>query len=104
MPGACPQGLRTHQALDLVQAAGDALRQDIAPDATSAIGSVAGLEARIDLGANQFVIPRALARRAGQPGMESRARDIQRFAKPCHRPDRAVPRDESEPHIASLAK
>jgi hypothetical protein len=36
--------------------------------------------------------------------MEPGAGDIQRVAKPCHRPDRTVPRDESKPHIASLAK
>lgn len=29
---------------------------------------------------------------------------IQRTAQPCHRPDAPVPRDESEPHVTSLAK
>ena len=36
--------------------------------------------------------------------MEARSGDAQRFALPCHRPYRAVLRDEGELHVASLAK
>jgi hypothetical protein len=36
--------------------------------------------------------------------VEARPRHIQRFAKPCHRPDRTVLRDKSEPHVTSFAK
>ena len=71
-PGTRPQGLYPHQALDLVQATADAVSQDITPDAASAIGSVARLEARIDLGANHLVVHKALARRARQPGFRYR--------------------------------
>ena len=36
--------------------------------------------------------------------METGSGDAQRFALPCHRPDRTVLRDEGELHVASLAK
>ena len=80
-----------------------ACHPDIAPDSAGATGSVAGLEARIDLGANHLVVHGALARRVRQPSMEPEAGDIQPFAKPCHRPDAPGPRDEGEPRSPSLA-
>lgn len=93
-----------HEALDAMQTAGQALGQHVMPDAASTIGSVAALEAAIDRRHQHLVVPRASAGAAVEPGMEPRAGDIQRVAQPCHRPDVPVPRDESEPHIASLAK
>lgn len=49
------------------------------------------------------VLPSASAGAAVESGMESRPRYIRRLAQLCHRPDLTV-LDESEPHVASLAK
>ena len=65
---------------------------------------VGALEAPIDRSHQDLVAPGAGAWASVEPGMEARAGDIQRIAQPCHRPDGPVLRDESEPHIASLAK
>jgi hypothetical protein len=39
-----------------------------------------------------------------EPSVEARARDAQCRAQPRQRPDRPVPRDEGELHVASLAE
>src|SRR5690606_13621217 len=101
-PGTQP--VLPHEPLDTMKAAGEALSQHVVPDAASTIGAVAALEAAIDLRHQHFVLLSASTGATVEPGMEARAGDVQRTAQPCHRPDRTVPRDESEPHVTSLAK
>jgi hypothetical protein len=73
------------------------------PDATGATGASLLLKLLSIIVTSTSSCP-ASAGAAVEPGMETRAGNIQRVAKPCHRPDRTVLRDESEPHVASLAK
>ena len=62
-----PQRLSAHQTFDLVQAAGKAGFQHVAPDPTGAI-------ARPDRWLDRVILPGAHARAAFQPGMEARPR------------------------------
>src|SRR5690606_20245726 len=105
-PAARPgtQPVLLHEPFDTMKAAGETLGQHVVPDTASSVGSVAALEAAIDRRHQNLIVPGASAGAAVEPGMEARAGDIQRLAQPCHRPDVPVLRDESEPHIASLAK
>ena len=102
-------GLRTlavqpHEALDAMQAAGQPFGQDVVPDAAARRRSGRFPGSSCDLRRQPLVHERMGAERPGQPGMEARSRHIERLAKPAHRPDVAVLRDEGEPHRASLAK
>ena len=99
-----PQRLSAHQAFDLVQTARKACFQHVAPDPTCAIGACACHEARPYRRHDRFVLSRARAEAAFQPSMEARPRYAERFAKPCHRPDGTVLRNEAELHVDSLAK
>src|SRR6478735_7687082 len=67
-----PQGLLAHQPLDPVQTAFDAVRQKVSPDASCAVGPVAGKEACLDLLAYRLVASGSDAGRSVQPGMEAR--------------------------------
>jgi len=78
--------------------------RNVVPDPTRDVGAVAALEASVDPAIEYLVMLRANARAPVEPGMEARAGHVQRTAQPCHRPDAPVPRDESEPHVPSLAK
>lgn len=71
-PWPCPQGLRAHQTLDLVQPAGQAFCQNVLPDPMSTIGAGAADQARPHLSANRFIPLRPSTRLAGQPGMKAR--------------------------------
>src|ERR1700722_3716615 len=99
-----PQRLSAHQTFDLVQAARKACLQHVAPDPTRAIGAGARHKARPYRWHDRVILLRARARAAFQPGMEARPRYAERFAKPCHRPDGTVLRNEAELHVDSLAK
>ena len=87
-----------------MQAAGYALRQQIAPDPPGSIGSVAADEARPDLGTELFIAAAAPTAWPPQPGIEPAARDTERPAHPIRRPDPPVLRDERELHVDSFAK
>lgn len=49
-----------HEPLDAMQAGGEALRQNVMPDAASVIGSVADLEASVDRCHQHLIVPGAL--------------------------------------------
>src|ERR1700710_2025148 len=100
----CPQGLLTHQPLDTVQPACGPLGQHVVPDPPGTVRPVTVNEAGLDLGADNLVAARPGTRRPGEPGMEPTARDIERLAKPPHRPDPSILRDKAELHNDSLAK
>lgn len=68
-PGA--QGLRPHQPLDPVQAAGNALGQHVVSNPPGTIGSVTGKEARPHLRADCLVVPGPLACWPRQPSVEA---------------------------------
>jgi len=74
------------------------------PVAPGTIGPVAALKAAIDHSHQDVVAPEAGAWASVESGVKALAGYIQRLAQPSHRPDGPVLRDESEPHIASLAK
>jgi len=54
-----------------MQAAGETLGQHVVPDAASAIGSVAALEAAINRRHQHLIVPGANAGAAVEPGMEA---------------------------------
>lgn len=99
----CPQTLLAHETFDPMQAAGYAF-QEVMPDPASAVSAIAADVAGPDPGTDLLIIPRALRRCTGQPGMEAASRDTERLAHPRRRPDPSVLRDEGEPRIESLAK
>lgn len=57
-----------------------------------------------DLRADLVIPEGASRRRRGEPSMKATARNTERLAKPCHRPDPPVFRDEGELHLESFAK
>ncbi|MGY2933199.1 hypothetical protein ACVWZ6_002801 [Bradyrhizobium sp. GM6.1] len=67
-----PQGLQAHQPFDPVQAAFDAVRQKVSPDAPRAVSPVTGKEADLDLLAYGLVASGSGAGRSVQPGMKAR--------------------------------
>lgn len=73
-------------------------------DATRATGSVAGDEAGTDLPRILFATARPGAQRAHEAGLETTARDIERPAKPRHRPNCSMLCDEPELNPEALAK
>jgi len=87
-----------------MQAAGYALRQQIAPDPPGSIGSVAADEARPDLGTELFIAAAASTARSLQPGVKPTPRDTERPAHPVYGPDPPVLRNEAELHVDSFAK
>ena len=93
-----PQGLITHQPLDTVQSACGSLGQHVVPNPPGAIGPVTADEAGLDLGTENLVAARPGTGRAGEPGMEATARDIERLAKPPHRPDPSMLRNKRTSH------
>lgn len=98
------QARRLHQPGHALLAASLARIVQVAPDAGRTIGPVARLEALADAPGQPQVLPLPAARRAAQPFVETARRD---FHDPTHRPrrpDRAVPGDESVPHVGSFAK
>lgn len=101
---ACSQPLCLQEPFDPVQAARDALCQQVVPDTAGIVGAIATNMAGPDPGADHLIVTGTLRRRPGKPGMESTSRDTERPAHPCHRPDPSVLRDEGEPHIESFAK
>src|ERR1700691_6233435 len=101
---ASAQGVHPHQALDLVQAAGETFSEHVPPDAAGAISASAPHEARANLCGYPFVRCLAGAWSSTKPSVEAGARDVQRLTEPRHRPDMPMLRDESKPHRASLAK
>ena len=76
-----PLSLGAHQPFDFMQAAGNALGQDIALDTPGAIGTGAGNEAGAHFRADRFVVLGTLAWGAFQPRIEPGTRDAQRFAQ-----------------------
>jgi hypothetical protein len=66
-----PDRQRTGKRIDAMQTAGKPLGQDVVPDATRAIGAVAALEAAVDPGHENLVMPGASAGAAVEPGMEA---------------------------------
>jgi hypothetical protein len=103
-PGPGPQPVHSHQPLDAVKAAGEALGQQIVPNPARSIGAVTASEALGDLFQQPFIVELMGAGRPAQPSMEPGARHLQHLAKPSDRPDVAVLRDEGELHVDSLAK
>lgn len=98
------QPRRLHQPGHPVLAAGLARIVQVAPDAGRTVGAVACLEALADAAGQPQVLPLPAARRAAQPFVEPAMGD---FHDPTHRPrrpDRAMPGDESVPHVGSFAK
>jgi hypothetical protein len=63
-----------------MQPAGQTLGQNVVPDTSGAIGSIAALEAAVDPGNEHLVVPGPGAGAAVEPGVEARAGDIQRTA------------------------
>ena len=98
------QRIRPHEPLDPVQAAGCAVGEHVPPDSSRPVGPGACNEACPHLRRQLLVGDRPGAWLAMQPGVEPGSRDAQRFAQPCHRPDRTVLRDKAELHIDSFAK
>ncbi len=94
----------THQPLNAMKTARQAFSQHIMPDTPGTIGSVAVLETLPNLVQQNLIVAGMVARRAIEPGMEAGTRNPQRFAEPCHRPDRTVLCNKRKLHIASLAK
>src|SRR6202012_2952574 len=87
-----------------MQSTRHAFRQQVVPHPPGAIGSIAGEEAGASLRAQLFIAPAALTARPCQPGIEPTPRDTERLAQPSRGPDPPVLRNESELHLASLAK
>lgn len=80
------------------------LRQDIVPDASRTIGTVAQHKALADQAAKLLIAPAALAARAREPRVKATSSDTERLAHQIHRPDSSVFRHEAESHIDSFAK
>lgn len=80
------------------------LGQHVVPDPPGTVRPVAVDEAGLDLRAENFVAARPSTGRADKPGMKATARDTERLAKPPHRPDPSMFRNEAEFHSDSLAK
>ena len=93
-----------HQSLNAMQATARSVFDQVVPHAPGPIGPVTGQEACTDLRSQLFVAAAALAARSRQPGVEATARDTERPAQPCRRPDSPVLRDEGELHMLSFAK
>jgi hypothetical protein len=98
------QCLLAHQALDMVQTAAAAPRQQVVPDPPSTIRAVAADKALAHLVAKILVVPAAFAARPIQPGVEAASRDTERLAHQIQGPGLPVLRHEAEPHIDSFAK
>ena len=99
-----PQSLLAHQTLDTVQPACGTLGEHVVPDPPGTIRPIAANEACLDLCPEHFIAACPSTGRTGKPGVKPTARDTERLAKPPHRPDPSMFRDEAELHIESLAK
>src|ERR1700733_12863602 len=71
-------------------------RQHVVPHPPGAVGSIAGNEARPDLGAHLFIAAAASTARSRQPAIEATPRDTERPAQPIRRPDPPVLRNETD--------
>ena len=98
-----PQSLLT-QPLDAMETAYGTLGQHVMPNPPGAIGPVAAAEAGLNLRAKDFIAACSSAGRPGKPRTKSTMRDTERPAKPSHRPNSSMFRDEAEFYNDSLAK
>jgi hypothetical protein len=98
-PPPCAERLGPHQPLNAMQTAVEALRQHVVPDPQGTVSAGASDEARPHLRADLFIIPASLGWGSAKPSMKTRPLHVQCWAEPEHGPDRAVPRDKSEPDV-----
>src|SRR5690606_26657680 len=98
------QSSLAHQACNTVDAALLAPVAHVAPHTSTAVGTVARLEAVPDEPGELLIGLHASAWLSTEPLVEPAAGDFQDLAQHSNRPHRAMFGDEAEPHVGSFAK
>src|SRR5262249_16948576 len=96
--------VQSHQSLDPMQPTSDPVVDHVAPYAPGPIGPAARQKAGAHFGSQILITTATHATRSRQPFIKAAARDTERPAHPCRRPDPPVLCDEAKLHVLSFAK